>query len=159
MSGFMAAIYRYDLNKYRNIKEETVIDDEKRISFRKRRAEKGVAVKIFVGALSSLLLLCCVIYGKSEINSVYSQINTAKSEYEELQTDRIHMKREIETKLSLKNIEDYAENVLGLKKLDKSQIKYVNVQSENVVDIPEEDDNVFSKAWKEIKNFVDYILG
>ena len=76
-----------------------------------------------------------------------------------LQSEKVRMQSEIEEKMALKNVEDYAENVLGLKKLDKSQIEYIKIQSEDVVQIPVEEQSFFSKLKDALHNIVEYIRG
>lgn len=69
------------------------------------------------------------------------------------------MQTEIESKNSLKNIEDYAENILGMQKLDKSQVDYITIESGNVVEIPQEEDNIFVNIKNALDDFVEYIRG
>ena len=54
--------------------------------------------------------------------------------------------------MSLRNIEEYAEEI-GLKKLDKAQIWYVDIQQEDIVKIPEKDENFFVKIKRSVKKF------
>ena len=61
--------------------------------------------------------------------------------------------------MSLKNVEDYAENVLGLEKLDKSQIEYIQIQTNDIVEIPEEEENIFIKIKNTFKDFMEYMFG
>ena len=54
--------------------------------------------------------------------------------------------------------EEYAENELGLKKLDKSQIEYVTVESDSVAKVVKaEDDNVFVKIKHWFSSVLEYI--
>ena len=66
---------------------------------------------------------------------------------------------ELESKMTLKNVEDYAVNVLGLQKLDNSQIKYVQTQTDDIIEIPEENKNIFVRAKEKINSFLEYIFG
>ena len=56
-------------------------------------------------------------------------------------------------------MESYAEDILGMQKLDKSQIEYVSVSNGSVVDIPENDDNIFVKIKNGVSDFLDYLRG
>ena len=46
-----------------------------------------------------------------------------------------------------------------MKKLDKSQIEYIKIQSEDVVQIPVEEQSFFSKLKDALHNIVEYIRG
>ena len=50
-------------------------------------------------------------------------------------------------------------NVLGLQKLDNSQIKYVQTQTDDIIEIPEENKNIFVRAKEKINSFLEYIFG
>ncbi|MBQ8435697.1 MAG: hypothetical protein IJX24_06795, partial [Oscillospiraceae bacterium] len=69
------------------------------------------------------------------------------------------MKSELEGKMTLKNVEEYAEKVLGLQKLDNSQINYVETQTDDIIEIPDEDKNLFTKIIEKFNGFVEYIFG
>ena len=61
--------------------------------------------------------------------------------------------------MTLKNVEEYAVKVLGLQKLNNSQIKYVETQTDDVVEIPEEEKNIFVKVKDKFDKLVEYIFG
>ncbi|MFR3811439.1 MAG: hypothetical protein ACLTXT_02820 [Ruminococcus callidus] len=50
----------------------------------------------------------------------------------------------LEGKASISNIKDYAEQHLGLQKLDQSQIQYIDIQTEDTVEIDGEEQNILS---------------
>ncbi|NLP26637.1 MAG: hypothetical protein GX365_04740 [Clostridiales bacterium] len=129
------------------------------ITMKKITPKKGSAPKVFIGAIFALSLLFLVIYGKVETSTIYKEVSEANRQLEELQSEKNRMQVEIEAEMSLKNVEDYAENVLGLKKLDKSQIEYIQIQTDDVVEIPEEEENIFIKIKNTFNEFMEYILG
>ena len=51
-------------------------------------------------------------------------------------------------------VEEYAEDVLGLQKTQKSQIKYIRMNTESMTEVAEEGTNVFVS----IKDWFDGIL-
>ena len=58
----------------------------------------------------------------------------------------------------MSKVEEYAENELGLNKLDKSQIEYVTVEADSVAKVVKaEDDNVFVKIKHWISSVLEYI--
>ena len=145
----------YDLNKYRNLSnnaEETEIKNQEQIIIQQKKIERTNTAKIIITALGALILLFCVVYGKVQVSDIYSQINTKKTELNVAESENARLKAELESYTSLRNIEEYAEEI-GLKKLDKAQIWYVDIQQEDVVKIPEKDDNFFVKIKRSVRNF------
>ena len=61
--------------------------------------------------------------------------------------------------MSAKNVDDYAENVLGMKKIDSSQIKYIEIQTDDVVNIPKQDEGVLAKVREIFDRCVEYFRG
>lgn len=121
--------------------------------------KRGSASKVFIAALSALLVFFCVIYGRVETNRMYQQIAAHNQKLEVVQSENVRLKSELESKMTLKNVEDYAVNVLGLQKLDNSQIKYVQTQTDDIIEIPEENKNIFVRAKEKINSFLEYIFG
>lgn len=154
----MNAAYNYDLNKYRRLSaEETAEPKRKNITINRKNMDKASTIKIILLATVALLLLFCVVYGKVQVSDMYSQINVKKTELASAESENARLKAEIESYTSLKNIEEYAEDI-GLKKLDKAQIWYIDIQSEDVVEIPDAKENIFVKIKKYIDSAKEYIL-
>lgn len=150
---------KYDLNKYRKLDSDNnyTADSEKELEYitiKKKNADRGNTFKIFFSAIAALVLLFCVVYGKVQISDMYNQINKQKAELTVMESENARLKAEIESYTSLKNIEEYAENI-GLKKLDKAQIWYVDIQNDDVVKVPENEENWFLKVKKSILSFFD----
>jgi len=74
-------------------------------------------------------------------------------------SENVRMQSELEAKMSMKNVEDYAENTLGLTKLDKSQIVYMEVQSDNVIEVAPEKRSFFVTVRDKLDDLLAYILG
>lgn len=146
----------YDLSRYENVSEKKA----PKIKVRRQRTENtGSAPKLLVMTVAAGLMLGAVIYGKVENTAIHAEI-TAQSQYVEmLKSENVRMKSEIEEKTALKSVESYAEEVLGMQKLDKSQIEYVSISNGNVVDIPDDSNNIFVKIKNAFNNFVEYLKG
>ncbi len=110
----------------------------------------SVLMMIFISILA-VLLLGGVIYSLDKRNTVYNQVAELKNELKLAEAENARLQTELDSEMSAKNVEDYAENVLGMKKIDPSQIEYVKTQMGDVVSIPEKEDGILTK----IKNFFD----
>ncbi|MBQ2805635.1 MAG: hypothetical protein IJF08_01145, partial [Clostridia bacterium] len=71
------------------------------------------------------MLLAPVVYGQVKVKEVTTDITEANQEYDIVLNEQKRMQSELESKMSIKNVEEYAEQVLGLQKLDQSQIEYL----------------------------------
>ena len=67
---------------------------------------------------------------------MYSKVSSLTNELTYAKAENVRLQTELESKISAKNVEEYAENVLGMKKIDPSQIKYIEIQTDDVVSIP-----------------------
>ncbi len=129
------------------------------IAMKKSPEKRGSAIKIFFVALLILAMIFTVLYGNVETNRMYRQISDKNAILENVQSENARLKSELESKMTLKNIEEYATKVLGLQKLDSSQIKYVKTQTDDIVEIPEEDTNLYTKIKNKFEGFMEYIFG
>lgn len=133
--------------------------EERKISVKRVQRPSGSAARILFAATAVGMLLCGLIYGKFQTNRMYNEISDVNSEIELLKSENIRMQSELEGMMSMKNVEEYAESTLKLKKLDKSQIEYVQVQSASVVEIPEQEDNFFVKIRSKFRALAEYLKG
>ena len=86
-------------------------------------------------ALNGDICECAVLYGKVESNRLFNEISSLEAQLKALEAENITLAAEYESATSVKNVEDYAQNVLGLQKLDKSQIEYVELESDTVIEV------------------------
>jgi len=139
--------------------KEPEISTRPNITMKITPPKRGSAVKILIVAIIALGVLFLVINGRVKTNQLYRQISQQNELLEIAQSENVRMKSELESKMALKNIEEYAENVLGLQKLDISQIKYVETQTDDIVEIPDEEKNLYKKIIDKFNGFVEYIFG
>ncbi len=121
-----------------------------------RRITTGGSVVI---GLLTVLLIGCVIYGKVQTNEIYTTLAQLQAEYDDITAQNVSMRSEMEGKLTVKNIEEYAENVLGLRQLDQSQIEYVQIQTEDEVVISEPDENIIVTINDYLNSFWEFLRG
>ena len=78
----------------------------------------GMLVALFSVSLYSRAVLATI---NEDINAKTAELSTLTGEYTRLQT-------ELESKISLKNIEEYATANLGMMKIDSTQVQYLNAE-------------------------------
>ena len=112
-------------------------------------------VKVLLFLMVIIGLSFSVMYSRAQLNELGAKVNSATKELEILKSENILLQTELEEKISLKNVEEYATVELGMEKMDASQVEYVTLTSGNQVEITEESD---SSVWQKIKNFFDDMM-
>lgn len=120
------------------------------------RITTGSAVTL--GILTGVLI-GTVIYGRVQTNEVYTKIAELQAEYDDLNARNISMKSEMEGKMTVKKIEEYAEDVLGLRPLNQSQIAYIQLQTEDEVTVSEPEDNFFVTVNDYLVSIWEFLRG
>ena len=122
-------------------------------------AKRGSVFTIILVSALAVVLLGTVIYSLNRRNTMYSKVASLNNELNLAEAENVRLQSELEGKLSAKNIEDYAENVLGMKKIDSSQIKYIEIQTDDVVNIPQQDESILGKVKTFFEHCVEYFRG
>ena len=120
------------------------------------RITAGGAVTL--GILTGVLI-GTVIYGRVQTNEIYTKIAALQTEYDDLTARNISMRSEMEGKLTVKKIEEYAEDELGLRPLNQSQIEYIQLQTEDEVTISEPEDNFFVTVNDYLVSIWEFLRG
>lgn len=115
------------------------------------------AMKSTILGFIGLALLCSFVFGQVELSEVYSEQSSLTEELAKLQDENLSLESELESRTGLTQVEEYAEKHLGLQKLDKSQIEYVEVENDSVAEVVDtEDDNIFVSLKKWFKSVLEY---
>ena len=83
------------------------------------------------------------------------QYNAANAELSELKSEGVRMQSELESRVSLKTIEDIAVGEYGMVKPDSSQVGYIQLNSENKIETTVKQDSVFTKIADFIGNLFE----
>ncbi len=121
--------------------------------------KRGQALKILIVSALALALFFVVINSYVQLNEVYSDISAANTQLNELRSENVRMQTELEGQASIRNIKEYAEERLGLKKIDQSQIQYIQIQTEDEVIVEEPEQNVFIKIKRWFVDLIEYLRG
>lgn len=129
--------YDYDLfmPKQKSAKTENIIkmtESKAEVKKRKSAAEKTVCVSVASVLICAFFLaaLCGNIFLRIRINEVDSQINGINAEINELDAQYTKLYVNLEKVVSYNNLESAAVQ-LGMKKMDKNQVVYIQVNNKN----------------------------
>lgn len=122
-------------------------------------AKSGSVLVIILISIIAASMLGSVIYTLDRRNTVYNKVTSLNKQLNLAEAENVRLQSELESKMSAKNVEDYAENVLGMKKMDSSQIKYIKIQTDDVVNIPEQEKGFIAKVKGFFDSCVEYFRG
>jgi len=160
------------LRKEKKKTKEKQPDEEKNQSvsrasggrYKTGKATSGEAYRITAKSavtlgLLSTALVGLVIFGRVQTNEAYTEIAELRSEYNDLVAKNVSMKSEMEGKMTVKNIQEYAENELHLIELNQSQIEYIQLQTEDEVLITEPKESFIVRMNDYLTRFWNWISG
>ncbi len=148
--------YNYDLEELREQetdRKRKIAHESGTFTFDRVIVARFVAIFILAG-----VLLAAIMYGRVELSSLYSRQAQLQAELEQYENENKSMESELAQKTGLTKVESYAEDELGLQKLNKSQIEYIRVKKDAVSEpVKQEDDNVFMRIKKTIGGLLEYL--
>lgn len=149
----------YDLSFYeqeqerkiarKETKESVIINAQTRFSLGRQIAG------IICGAVM-LTLIVAVIATNAAITTTSTQIADVQDEIVLLESEKSYLEFTLESRMTLDQIESYAENQLGMVKMDSSQKKYVELESENKIVVNQSP--VKEKLDRAIQPILSYLL-
>ena len=111
-----------------------------------KRRKNASNIRIMAAAMLALMLLSGMIYGKAELSRLYAENTTLENELSVLNNENLSLESELAQQTGLTKVEEYAETKLGLQKLDKSQIEYVEIKEQTTAQkVTPEETNIFIK--------------
>lgn len=145
----------YDLSKFEQPAERQVKKPQiKAVPKTKAQAQLN-PVKVVLCLLVVVAVTAAMIYSRVVLTETGDQINAYNKELQVLQSENIRIQTELDSKMSLKNIEQYSTEVLGLAKLDPGQVEYLNLADGNKAEVTKPADE---GALSKIKDFFSGIL-
>ena len=148
----------YDLSQFET-KSSSVNKSNLEVITNKKHINRNERALGFGNAFLFLLIagmIGAIIYSNALINELGTQVSQATKEYTTLLSENKRLTANLESKISLKNIETYAEEELGLSKMEEYQIQYINMAPEDKIEYVknEADDNMTDKLLKSISGFI-----
>lgn len=123
------------------------------------RAQGKVAFKVLCGVAAVAAMVIVTLCGYAKLTELNRQIANQCSKLDEVQSEVTRLSAELEAKMSLRNIEDFATQRLGMSSFDKSQITYIELSQGDKVELTEEspEKNWLDVIQEAISNVEEYI--
>lgn len=146
----------YDLSDYSERKFSGQGSDLRVIKGKNDKSSLGMNFGTIAIALLLIGLIAATLYSNAVINELGNQINKANEEYTQLVSQNKKLTAVLESKVSLKNVENIAKDKLGLAKMEPYQIEYVNLLPEDKIEYIR--DNKEEKISEKILNSVNHFI-
>ncbi len=149
----------YDLSFYEMEQERQIARKEKKESVLIKAQTKfslGRKIANIISAAALLALIIAVIATNAAITTTSTQIADIEDEIVLLASEKSYLEFTLESRMTLDQIESYAENQLGMVKMDSSQKKYVELESENKIVVSQSP--VKEKLDEVIQPIMSYLL-
>lgn len=91
------------------------------------------AFKIFTISCLALSFFCIYIYGHVMYDEAVREYSAYKDELVLMQMNNVKLDSELKSKFSLRDVEDFAVNKLGMRKVEKNQVVYIELKGEDEV--------------------------
>jgi cell division protein FtsB len=102
------------------------------------KAKVMYAVKV-VAALSLVaLVVVTMLYSRAVLTELDLQISQANANLTEMKSEQTRLAAELESKVSLRNVEEYASQKLGMSTMDKQQITYVDLSEGDKIELTQQ---------------------
>jgi cell division protein FtsB len=110
---------------------------------------KGVAVALLIFSA-----LFAVMLSNVRLASLNDQISAAQTQLQNQKGEQVRLNMELESRMSLQNVENYAVNKLGLQKTDQFQVQYVHISDQDKVEVTPKGGNIFTNLIGRISEYL-----
>lgn len=123
------------------------------------RAKAGSVIKCLLVAAVAFGLLFSLISSKVKLSELNYAIIAGDNALSVAQAENYRLQSVLDSQITLKYVEDQAENVLGMKKVSRSQIDYISVNTENMIEVNDSanEGNVFRDAKNWVSGILEYL--
>ncbi|WMJ23766.1 hypothetical protein RBG61_03630 [Paludicola sp. MB14-C6] len=137
----------YDYGRF----EETSVKKQQQIEKvpKPKRVAKRVSVaRACAYMLVAMSMISLLLYGRAQQAEVDKEYKKLTAQINEVKSDNARLQMQLESKLSLNNIEQIAEEQLGLTKLDQSQVEYISFNTADKAEVLKQ-----KTLWSSISNW------
>ena len=147
-------IHKKDVSKKTSKVNKVVTLPQDELNKIRRRKHNPLKLAVgSIGGLSVALVIGFIIVGQVQLTELNQEIISAKATLADCQSIYTQNQMKVESKLSNAEVEEYAENVLGMTKASNAQKEFVTLSSGDKAEVSaNESGNLFTKFVDSIKN-------
>jgi len=124
-----------------NTADDSHVKHHKRIRRRKNNFVKISGAVVF--ALAVVVVVSLIIHGQVQLTELNQEISNAQKELEEQQSLYTQLEMKVDASISTSVVEDYAQNNLGMTKVENSQKEFIALSEGDKVEIYDENSDGF----------------
>ena len=153
----------YDLSMYDNAaRREQERERERRARQIKMNmhsvSRSGSKLKLFAVTAVALGALWAVNVQFTKVDDIARKVEDQRALLAEAQEENSLLQSRLDSKANISYIEEYAANELGMTKVTNSQINYLDVNTENLIEVtPENNGSIFSAVADWFGDLLEYI--
>lgn len=139
----------YDLSRYEPNPAQKQAP-ELRVYKRASGSRAMSPIKVLFCMIMVVTVISGLIYNRVVLTELGDEINSVASELTILESEYVRLQSEYASAMSIKTIEQYAENMMGMSKITKSQIEYVVVSDGDVAEVKDTGSGSFLGGLEQI---------
>lgn len=154
----------YDLSLFETDEEYERKKEKKReekskikITEKKAVARNGSVFATVVSVVACIAIAFAILHSKVELSDYTTMISEVKSELEAEQRENLRLNAELDSMVTLDNVENIASTELGLQKTQNSQIEFVALNTEQMTEVAETDVNIFVSIKEWFYDVLEYL--
>ena len=123
-------------------------------------ANRALGLRLVCAALAMVSMLAVMLYNNAILTELTEEFNAQSTRYEELKSEGVRLQSELEGKMSLRNVEDYASANMGLSKTEAYQVEYVQLNKGDRVVLAQSpaDEGLWGRVQKGFQAFLEYLM-
>lgn len=94
------------------------------------QSAKIIAISVFLLAMLSGLL-----YGRMKVDELDRQISSVQTKISTAQSENVRLNMKLDSMISLENVEQYAQENLGMVKMESYQIEYIDLSGNDKITV------------------------
>ncbi len=95
----------------------------------------GKAFRVVLACTILFMLIGFQIYSQVKVDEINREIANVNSKIEVVESENTRLNMELDSRISLDKVDDYAQNVLGMVKVENYQVSYVDFSGGDTVTI------------------------
>lgn len=153
----------YDINRYqpkkRQVKRPALVVSKPSAKEMRRRALVAMRLRFLAAAMVVVAVIVAMIYSRAILTEYNQKISAAEAALDVKKSESVRLNAELENKVSMKNIEEYAQQELGMTKVSKEQIVYVDMSEGDKVVVTSRGTklSLFDRIQMAFSNVQEYI--
>ena len=137
--------------KKREEKAAIKMTDKKAVS------RNGSVFAALIATTCAAIVAFSILYSKVQLSDYTSMISETKTQLEQAERENLRLNAELDSMVTLDNVEQIASEELGLQKTENSQISFVPLNTEEMTEVAEEDSNIFISIRNWFNDVLEYL--